>query len=156
MTLAALLRHLAFAIGLALLSAAVVRGMIAARVLDRPDPRKVHTRATPKGGGRRRGGGVPGRHRRALPLRRVLPAGRPILCRRHRGLGGDRRRGLPGRYVRLEVHREAGGADHGRVVAVASGHLRGRLLHPLCRAVRHRLAGAAGDRGCGCCSPPTR
>jgi UDP-N-acetylmuramyl pentapeptide phosphotransferase/UDP-N-acetylglucosamine-1-phosphate transferase len=51
MTLAALLRHLAFAIGLALLSAAVVRGMIAARLLDRPDPRKVHTQATPKGGG---------------------------------------------------------------------------------------------------------
>jgi UDP-GlcNAc:undecaprenyl-phosphate GlcNAc-1-phosphate transferase len=51
MTLAALLRHLAFALGLALLSAAVVRGMIAVRVLDCPDPRKVHTRATPKGGG---------------------------------------------------------------------------------------------------------
>jgi UDP-GlcNAc:undecaprenyl-phosphate/decaprenyl-phosphate GlcNAc-1-phosphate transferase len=29
----------------------VVRGMIAARVLDRPDPRKVHTVDTPKGGG---------------------------------------------------------------------------------------------------------
>ncbi len=51
MTLAAVLRHLAFAAGLALLSAAVVRLMIAARVLDRPDPRKVHTRETPKGGG---------------------------------------------------------------------------------------------------------
>ena len=51
MTLAAVLRHLAFAVGLALLSAAVVRAMIAARVLDRPDPRKVHTRDTPKGGG---------------------------------------------------------------------------------------------------------
>jgi UDP-GlcNAc:undecaprenyl-phosphate GlcNAc-1-phosphate transferase len=51
MTLAALLRHLAFAAGLALLSAAVVRVMIAVRVLDRPDPRKVHTLATPKGGG---------------------------------------------------------------------------------------------------------
>ncbi len=51
MTLAALLRHLAFAIGLALLSAAVVRTMIAVRVLDRPDPRKVHTSDTPKGGG---------------------------------------------------------------------------------------------------------
>src|ERR1700755_1372451 len=51
MTLAAVLRHLAFAIGLALLSAAVVRGMIAVRVLDRPDPRKAHTQATPKGGG---------------------------------------------------------------------------------------------------------
>jgi UDP-N-acetylmuramyl pentapeptide phosphotransferase/UDP-N-acetylglucosamine-1-phosphate transferase len=51
MTLAALLRHLAFAAGLALLSAATVRAMIAVRVLDRPDPRKVHTLATPKGGG---------------------------------------------------------------------------------------------------------
>jgi UDP-GlcNAc:undecaprenyl-phosphate GlcNAc-1-phosphate transferase len=51
MTLVAVLRHLAFACGLALLSAATVRVMIAARVLDRPDPRKVHTRDTPKGGG---------------------------------------------------------------------------------------------------------
>jgi UDP-GlcNAc:undecaprenyl-phosphate GlcNAc-1-phosphate transferase len=51
MTLVALLRHLAFAAALALLSAAVVRAMIAARVLDRPDPRKVHTLDTPKGGG---------------------------------------------------------------------------------------------------------
>jgi UDP-GlcNAc:undecaprenyl-phosphate GlcNAc-1-phosphate transferase len=51
MTFAALLRHLAFTAALALLSAAVVRAMIAARVLDRPDPRKVHTLDTPKGGG---------------------------------------------------------------------------------------------------------
>ena len=51
MTLAALLRHLAFAAALALLSAAMVRLMIAARVLDHPDPRKVHTLETPKGGG---------------------------------------------------------------------------------------------------------
>jgi len=51
MTFAALLRHLAFALALALLSAAVTRGMIAARLMDRPDPRKSHTRATPKGGG---------------------------------------------------------------------------------------------------------
>ena len=51
MTLAALLRHLAFAAALALLSAAVVRLMITVRVLDRPDPRKVHTHDTPKGGG---------------------------------------------------------------------------------------------------------
>ncbi len=36
---------------LALLSAATVRLMIAVRVLDRPDPRKVHTQETPKGGG---------------------------------------------------------------------------------------------------------
>lgn len=51
MTLAAILRHLTFAAGLALLSAAVVRMMIAVRVMDRPDPRKVHLRPTPKGGG---------------------------------------------------------------------------------------------------------
>ena len=51
MTLAALLSHLMFAAALALLSAGVVRGMIAVRLLDRPDPRKVHTQATPKGGG---------------------------------------------------------------------------------------------------------
>jgi UDP-GlcNAc:undecaprenyl-phosphate/decaprenyl-phosphate GlcNAc-1-phosphate transferase len=51
MTLAALLRHLAFAATLALLSAGVVRLMIAVRVLDHPDPRKVHTLETPKGGG---------------------------------------------------------------------------------------------------------
>jgi UDP-GlcNAc:undecaprenyl-phosphate/decaprenyl-phosphate GlcNAc-1-phosphate transferase len=51
MTLAALLRHLAFAGVLALLSALMVRLMIAVRVLDRPDPRKAHTVETPKGGG---------------------------------------------------------------------------------------------------------
>jgi UDP-GlcNAc:undecaprenyl-phosphate GlcNAc-1-phosphate transferase len=51
MTLAALLRHLAFAAALALLSATTVRLMIAVRVVDRPDPRKVHTLDTPKGGG---------------------------------------------------------------------------------------------------------
>jgi UDP-GlcNAc:undecaprenyl-phosphate GlcNAc-1-phosphate transferase len=51
MTLAAVLRHLAFATGLALISAATVRAMIAVRLLDRPDARKVHTRDTPKGGG---------------------------------------------------------------------------------------------------------
>lgn len=51
MTAAAFLRHLLFCAGLAALSAAVVRGMIAVAVLDRPDPRKAHTRPTPKGGG---------------------------------------------------------------------------------------------------------
>jgi UDP-GlcNAc:undecaprenyl-phosphate/decaprenyl-phosphate GlcNAc-1-phosphate transferase len=51
MTLAALLRHMAFAVALALLSAAVVRVMIAVRVVDHPDPRKAHTQETPKGGG---------------------------------------------------------------------------------------------------------
>jgi UDP-GlcNAc:undecaprenyl-phosphate GlcNAc-1-phosphate transferase len=51
----ALLRHLAFAALLALLSALMVRGMIAARVMDLPDHgpggRKAHARPTPKGGG---------------------------------------------------------------------------------------------------------
>ena len=51
MTAAAFLRHLLFCAGLAALSAAVVRGMIAVAVLDRPDPRKAHTRPIPKGGG---------------------------------------------------------------------------------------------------------
>ena len=51
MTLAALLRHLAFAGSLALLSAVVVRLMIGIGVMDTPDPRKSHSRPTPKGGG---------------------------------------------------------------------------------------------------------
>jgi UDP-GlcNAc:undecaprenyl-phosphate GlcNAc-1-phosphate transferase len=51
MTFAALLRHLAFAAGLALLSATTVRLMIAARLMDRPDGRKAHDQPTPKGGG---------------------------------------------------------------------------------------------------------
>ncbi len=51
MTALALARHLAFAAGLALLSALVVRIMIAVRVMDRPDPRKAHATPTPKGGG---------------------------------------------------------------------------------------------------------
>ena len=51
MTSAALLRHLAFAVGLALLSALVVRLMISMRVMDTPEARKAHSKATPKGGG---------------------------------------------------------------------------------------------------------
>ena len=52
MTLHAFLRHLAFAAGLALLSAATVRLMIAARLMDQPDShRKAHRQPTPKGGG---------------------------------------------------------------------------------------------------------
>lgn len=51
MTLAAVLHHLAFATGLAVLSAVVVRLMIAVRVMDRPNPRKAHATPTPKGGG---------------------------------------------------------------------------------------------------------
>jgi UDP-GlcNAc:undecaprenyl-phosphate GlcNAc-1-phosphate transferase len=47
----AVLRHLAFVAGLALLSAATVRLMIAARLMDTPDARKAHMRPTPKGGG---------------------------------------------------------------------------------------------------------
>jgi UDP-GlcNAc:undecaprenyl-phosphate/decaprenyl-phosphate GlcNAc-1-phosphate transferase len=51
MTAAALLRHFGFALGLALLSALIVRLMIAVRVLDHPGDRKAHRNATPKGGG---------------------------------------------------------------------------------------------------------
>jgi UDP-GlcNAc:undecaprenyl-phosphate GlcNAc-1-phosphate transferase len=51
MTLAALLRHLGFALLLTLLSAAIVRAMIQARVMDAPGERKAHANPTPKGGG---------------------------------------------------------------------------------------------------------
>jgi UDP-GlcNAc:undecaprenyl-phosphate GlcNAc-1-phosphate transferase len=51
MTLAALLRHLAFAAGLAVLSAVCVRAMIGLRVMDTPNGRKAHDLPTPKGGG---------------------------------------------------------------------------------------------------------
>jgi UDP-GlcNAc:undecaprenyl-phosphate GlcNAc-1-phosphate transferase len=51
MTAAALLRHLGLAALLIALSAATVRLMITIRVMDTPDPRKVHQRPTPKGGG---------------------------------------------------------------------------------------------------------
>jgi UDP-GlcNAc:undecaprenyl-phosphate GlcNAc-1-phosphate transferase len=51
MTSVAILRHLAFGLGLAILSAVVVRAMIALRVMDTPEARKAHDRPTPKGGG---------------------------------------------------------------------------------------------------------
>ena len=51
MTTFAVLRHLVFVAALAVLSAALVRGMMALRVMDRPDARKAHSAPTPKGGG---------------------------------------------------------------------------------------------------------
>ncbi|MBV8912719.1 MAG: undecaprenyl/decaprenyl-phosphate alpha-N-acetylglucosaminyl 1-phosphate transferase [Acetobacteraceae bacterium] len=51
MTTEALLRHLLFCALLAFLSGGIVRVMTTAGVLDRPDPRKAHTRPVPKGGG---------------------------------------------------------------------------------------------------------
>ena len=67
MTLAAVLRHLTFAAGLALLSAAAVRLMIGARA-DGPAGRPQGTRpADPEGRRRRHRRGVPGRDRRAVP-----------------------------------------------------------------------------------------
>jgi UDP-GlcNAc:undecaprenyl-phosphate GlcNAc-1-phosphate transferase len=51
MTYAALLRHLGLAALLVLLSAGIVRMMIAVRIMDRPEARKVHDRPIPKGGG---------------------------------------------------------------------------------------------------------
>ena len=51
MTLAAILRHLAIGLALAILSAIVVRAMMALRVMDTPEARKAHDRPTPKGGG---------------------------------------------------------------------------------------------------------
>jgi UDP-GlcNAc:undecaprenyl-phosphate GlcNAc-1-phosphate transferase len=51
MTTLAVLRHLVFAAGLALLSAVAVRVMIAVRLLDHPNHRSAHVSPTPKGGG---------------------------------------------------------------------------------------------------------
>ncbi|WP_198377499.1 glycosyltransferase family 4 protein [Neoroseomonas rubea] len=51
MLLDAVLRHLAFAFLLALLSAAAVRAMIAWPILDHPNARSSHVRPTPRGGG---------------------------------------------------------------------------------------------------------
>jgi UDP-GlcNAc:undecaprenyl-phosphate/decaprenyl-phosphate GlcNAc-1-phosphate transferase len=51
MTSLAILRHFAAGVGLALLSALVVRAMIPVRVMDTPDARKAHDRPMPKGGG---------------------------------------------------------------------------------------------------------
>jgi len=51
LTTDALLLHLLFVASLTLLSAALVRAMIWVGVLDRPDARKAHSRAVPKGGG---------------------------------------------------------------------------------------------------------
>ncbi len=51
MLLSAFLRHMAFCLVLAGISAVAVRGMIALRVLDMPDARRAHARPTPKGGG---------------------------------------------------------------------------------------------------------
>jgi len=51
MTWAAILRHLVFAAGLAVVSAVVVRAMVSAGVMDRPAARKAHAVPTPKGGG---------------------------------------------------------------------------------------------------------
>lgn len=51
MTRAALAQHLAFALGLALLSAIVVRAMIARPILDHPNGRSAHSSPTPRGGG---------------------------------------------------------------------------------------------------------
>ena len=51
MTLLAFLTHLAVALGLALISALVVRLMIAYPILDHPNARSSHSRPTPRGGG---------------------------------------------------------------------------------------------------------
>jgi len=47
----AFLKHVLFCAALTLVSAIVVRAMIGVRLMDRPDPRKLHTTPVPKGGG---------------------------------------------------------------------------------------------------------
>jgi UDP-GlcNAc:undecaprenyl-phosphate GlcNAc-1-phosphate transferase len=51
MQLVNILQHLAFAAALAMLSAAVVRAMITARIMDQPGARSSHAMPTPRGGG---------------------------------------------------------------------------------------------------------
>lgn len=51
MTLVAFAKHLLFCLGLAMVSALVVRAMIDARVMDVPDARKAHGTPIPKAGG---------------------------------------------------------------------------------------------------------
>jgi UDP-GlcNAc:undecaprenyl-phosphate GlcNAc-1-phosphate transferase len=51
MTWFALFRHLAFAAGIAVFSAVVVRAMINVRVMDLPNARSSHSVPTPRGGG---------------------------------------------------------------------------------------------------------
>jgi UDP-GlcNAc:undecaprenyl-phosphate GlcNAc-1-phosphate transferase len=51
MSLSAFLQHLGFAVLLALLSAGVVRLMIARPILDRPGAHRAHAQPTPRGGG---------------------------------------------------------------------------------------------------------
>ncbi len=51
MTLLAFAKHILFCLGLALVSALVVRAMIDARVMDLPDARKAHSVPIPKSGG---------------------------------------------------------------------------------------------------------
>jgi UDP-GlcNAc:undecaprenyl-phosphate GlcNAc-1-phosphate transferase len=51
MQLSAVLQHMAFALLLALISAGVVRLMIAFPILDHPNARSAHARPTPRGGG---------------------------------------------------------------------------------------------------------
>jgi len=51
MLFGAFLSHLAFCGALAAVSAIIVAAMISARIMDRPNGRKAHSRPTPKGGG---------------------------------------------------------------------------------------------------------
>ena len=81
-----------FCAGLALVSAVMVRAMIRRGVMDRPDPRKAHTRPIAERRRSWRGRGVPGRHRRAVRVRRVLPPRRSVFPRRDPGRAADRRR----------------------------------------------------------------
>ena len=91
------------------------------------------------------GRGLPGRHRRAVPVRRIRPAGRSVFPRRDRGVGGDRHRGLPRRRVRLEFQREAGRAGARRAGRGGQRAVPARLSRALCRTAAGGLAGPAGD-----------
>ena len=154
MTLAALLRHLAFAVALALLSAAVVRLMIAVRVLDRPDPRKVHTRDTPKGGG--------------VGVVVAFLVGIAVLYRfaEFARLADPYFIGVIEASVAIAVVAflddlfdwkftvKLGGTGAGRPGRGGQRHLRGGLSAALCRTAVYRLGGRRRRPSSGCCSRP--
>ena len=68
-------------IALAMISALAVRAMIAVRLMDQPDPRKLHRCPVPKGGGV----GIV-----AAFMLGGFPAAGRIAARRDRGRGGGR------------------------------------------------------------------
>ena len=147
MTLAALLRHLAFAAGLALLSAGVRAGDDRAARDGHAERAQGARPADAEGRRRRHRRRLPGRRRRAVPVRRVLPPRPAVFPGRDRGVRGDRRGGVPGRPVRLELRGEAGDPGAGGTGGGGQRAVRARLQPALSRHRRPGLGRRGGDAG---------